>query len=88
MIPHPANPRLSQANDTWQDDMRNMVRPFEGWFTGQLDEAERRIFDDACNEGLARRSYEGAAGFMGLARVRLAKVEGQEFLIREEGALS
>lgn len=76
-----------QKEPCWQDDMRDMVRPFEGWFTGQLDEAERQIFDDACKEGLARRSYEGAAGFMGLARVRIVKVEGQEFAIREEGTL-
>lgn len=67
----------------WSDDMRGMISPFDGWFTGQLDPAERQIFDDACKEGIARRSYEGAAGFMGLAKVRIIRVEGQEFRVVE-----
>jgi hypothetical protein len=43
----------------------------EGLFVGQLDEWELRVFERAVADGEAFRSYEGGAGFMGLARVRL-----------------
>lgn len=45
----------------------------EGLFVGQLDEKEMRLFERAIEDGEARRSYEGGAGFMGLARVRLSE---------------
>jgi hypothetical protein len=45
----------------------------EGLFVGQLDEREVRTFERAVQDGEARRSYEGVAGFMGLARVRLVR---------------
>lgn len=45
----------------------------EGLFVGQLDERELRTFERAIEDGEARRSYEGGAGFMGLARVRLTR---------------
>jgi hypothetical protein len=62
---------MAERTEDWQDDMRDLVRKIDGLFTGQLDTAERQIFEDACKEGLARRVYEGAAGFMGLAKVRV-----------------
>lgn len=43
----------------------------EGLFVGQLDEHEMRTFERAVQDGEAVRSYEGAGGFMGLAKVRL-----------------
>jgi hypothetical protein len=43
----------------------------EGLFVGQLDEHEMRTFVRAVQDGEAYRSYEGGAGFMGLAKVRL-----------------
>lgn len=43
----------------------------EGLFVGQLSDEEMLTFERAVEEGLARRSYEGPAGFMGLAKVRL-----------------
>lgn len=43
----------------------------EGMFVGLLSEAELRLFERAVDLGYARRGYEGAAGLMGLARVRL-----------------
>jgi hypothetical protein len=43
----------------------------EGLFVGQLDEHEMRTFVRAVQDGEAVRSYEGGAGFMGLAKVRL-----------------
>ncbi len=43
----------------------------EGLFVGQLDEREMQTFVRAVQDGEAFRSYEGGAGFMGLAKVRL-----------------
>jgi hypothetical protein len=48
----------------------------EGLFEGQLDECEMRLFERAVQDGEARRSYEGGAGFMGLAKVRLCRPSG------------
>jgi hypothetical protein len=45
----------------------------EGLFVGQLDEKQMRTFERAIKDGEARRSYEGGAGFMGLAKVRLIR---------------
>lgn len=47
------------------------VHEMEGMFVGMLDDAEIRALDQAISLGLARRSYEGGAGLMGLAKVRL-----------------
>ncbi len=44
-----------------------------GLFVGQLNERELRLFERAIQDGEARRSYEGGAGFMGLAMVRLTR---------------
>lgn len=49
------------------DDLKRI----EGLFVGQLDEHEMRTFERAVQDGDAVRSYEGGAGFMGLAKVRL-----------------
>jgi hypothetical protein len=43
----------------------------EGLFVGQLNERELRTFERAIADGEAYRSYEGGAGFLGLAKVRL-----------------
>jgi hypothetical protein len=45
----------------------------DGLFVGMLDNEELEIFDDACRKHEARRSYEGAAAIMGLAKVRLIR---------------
>ena len=42
-----------------------------GLFVGQLDPDELRLFERAIREGRARRSYESASGFLGLAKVRV-----------------
>lgn len=47
----------------------------EGLFVGQLDPHELRTFERAVEDGEARRSYEGGAGFMGLAKVRLTRAD-------------
>jgi hypothetical protein len=47
------------------------LESIEGLFVGQLDEREMRTFERAIADGEARRSYEGSAGFMGLAKVRM-----------------
>lgn len=48
----------------------------EGLFVGQLDGRELRMFERAIADGEAWRSYEGVAGFLGLARVRLRGNDG------------
>lgn len=45
----------------------------DGLFVGMLDKEELEIFDEACRRNQARRSYEGAAAIMGLAKVRLIR---------------
>lgn len=47
------------------------LEQIEELFVGQLTERELRTFERAIEDGEARRSYEGGAGFMGLAKVRL-----------------
>jgi hypothetical protein len=40
-----------------------------GLFVGQLDEVELALFEQAIKDGVARRYYDGTAGFLGLAKV-------------------
>jgi hypothetical protein len=47
------------------------LRRLEGSFVSQLNEQELEAFERAVADGKAYRSYEGGAGFMGLAKVRL-----------------
>ena len=47
------------------------LRRIVGLFVGQLSEDELRIFNAACRSGHAYRSFTGASGFMGLAKVEL-----------------
>jgi hypothetical protein len=47
------------------------LRRIDGLFVGMLDAEELEIFNDACKRYEARRSYEGAGGAMGLAKVRV-----------------
>ena len=47
------------------------VRRMAGQFVGSLHEHDIRLFQRAVDAGLAYRSYEGAGGLMGLAKVRL-----------------
>lgn len=50
-----------------------MADPYhiEGLFVGQLNDEELEWFEWMVKRGRAQRSYEGGAGFMGLAKVRL-----------------
>ena len=50
--------------------LREFVRQIDGLFVGQLSDEELQSFDAAVAAGLAERSYEGGAGFMGVAKVR------------------
>jgi hypothetical protein len=45
----------------------------DGLFVGSLDDYELWLFEHAVADGMAERSYEGGAGFMGLAKVRLIR---------------
>jgi hypothetical protein len=45
----------------------------EGKFVGSLDDYETWLFNHAVADGMAERVYEGGAGFMGLAKVRLVR---------------
>ena len=51
--------------------MKEAVTRLDGLFVGQLNEDELLLFELAIKEGLAYRSYEGGASFMGLAKVRI-----------------
>ena len=46
------------------------LRRLDGLFVGQLSETERDYFEQAVADGLAWRSYEGAAGMLGIPKVR------------------
>jgi hypothetical protein len=59
----------------------NDLERLEGMHVGLLDEYEMWIFEHAVKDGMAIRSYEGAGGFMGLAKVRLVR----EPVIRRQG---
>ncbi|ANW00653.1 hypothetical protein [Bradyrhizobium icense] len=50
----------------------------EGLYVGLLTQEELEIFNKACRTNDARRSYEGAGGAMGLAKVRLFSLASQE----------
>lgn len=45
----------------------------DGVYVGFLDKGELWLFEKAVSDGMASRSYEGAGGFMGLAKVRLKR---------------
>lgn len=47
------------------------IRHADGLFVGILDAGELCAFERLVIAGLARRKYEGAAGFIGLAKVEL-----------------
>jgi hypothetical protein len=47
------------------------IQMLDGLFVGQLDEEELALFEIAIKDGKAARSYEGVAGFLGLAKVRI-----------------
>lgn len=49
------------------------LRNIEGLYVGMLREDELAIFNEACRTYDAKRSYEGAGGAMGLAKVRLMR---------------
>lgn len=51
------------------------LRRINGLFVGLLDKEELEVFDEACRTNDARRSYEGSAGLMGLAKVRVPKLD-------------
>ena len=55
----------------------DLIRPVVGLPVGTLEEWERDAFDRLCAAGLARHSYEGVGGFLGLAKVRLSPTEGE-----------
>jgi hypothetical protein len=50
---------------------RDTLHRISGLFVGMLDKDELEVFDEACRRHQAVRSYEGGAGLMGLAKVRL-----------------
>lgn len=51
------------------------LQRIEGLFVGLLTPEELEAFQVACNTKQAYRSYEGPAGFLGMAKVRLTHAE-------------
>lgn len=56
------------------DELMGAIRSLHGLYYGQLDECESRLFKEARRRGLARVSYEGASGFMGIGKVVVTPV--------------
>lgn len=55
-----------------------VLESVDGMFVGLLTEHELRVFNQAVADGEAHRSYENAAGFFGLAKVRLGRAKGEQ----------
>lgn len=53
------------------EEAKRILRPVNGMFVGVLTDEELEALDVAIEAGAARRSYEGPAGFLGLAKVRI-----------------
>jgi hypothetical protein len=66
---------MSNTMRKHMDGMR--LDEMHGMFVGLLTADEVKKFNKACDEGKAMRSYTGAGGVMGLARVRLLNEEEQ-----------
>ena len=49
----------------------DMIAWAEGLFVGSLSSDEIAAFDREVEAGRARRSYEGAGGLLGLAKVKI-----------------
>ena len=49
------------------------IEALNGIYVGLLSADEIEIFDRACSEGLAHRSYQGVGGFMGMAKVSVPR---------------
>ena len=45
----------------------------DGLFVGMLSDDEMELFECAVTNGKATRVYEGAAGFLGLAKVKVIR---------------
>lgn len=57
---------------------RDTLSEIDGLYVGDLDDGEMEAFNEACERGEASRSYEGAGGFMGLAKVRVHRPATRE----------
>lgn len=71
----------AQAQTDAESDVEYFIASISGLYVGQLDADELSAFDRLCADGLMRRSYDGAAGFLGLAkcaRTALRKANGGE----------
>jgi hypothetical protein len=55
-----------------EEGMNDLER-IDGLFVGSLNSYELWLFNHAVADGMAERFYEGGAGFMGLAKVRLIR---------------
>ena len=57
-------------NDLLNETDSEFIQRIDGWYVATLSDDELRWLDDCVKAGIARRSYEGAGGMMGLAKVR------------------
>ena len=53
--------------------MMTDLESLEGLYVGQLDESELWMFRHAVEDGLARVSYSGPGGFLGLGKVEIIR---------------
>ena len=68
----PAAGPQSEAQDGGAAFPQDELERINGLYVGQLSSDEMRLFENAVEANLARRSYEGGAGLMGVAIVRLS----------------
>lgn len=52
-----------------------LIRSLDGLHVGLLTEEEQQAFNRLVLAGMAKREYSGAAGFLGIARVRIVDAE-------------
>lgn len=57
------------------DEQKDIINRLDGIFVGQLDHVEMSAFESAIKAGYAKRSYDGAGGWLGLAKVKLERLK-------------
>lgn len=62
---------MSIDKETKRRRLLNELRNCRGLFVGMLSPEEAQAFEEACELKVARRSYVGGGGMMGLAKVEL-----------------
>ena len=52
---------------------RELIREVDGLYVGSLTDEEMESFNRCIADGFAQRTYEGPAGLMGLAKIKVLR---------------